>query len=359
MRNVLEHPMFKSEANKPHEYPKPGRSKPQEHTMASGGDANSHKPITARFKKVMSNGNDTQLVVKDILCSLLAKSKSAMDQGSYIRDSGIADILRSWLFQNGMDRDTKVLGHRTLAFATVKVLVAGGYRDLVERWLQLEQRTMWEAKNEPGWPVARLLYDYVVAETKVGKGLEPTLWMFLNNLDALRSLQTIGDDERKKIRTAFRLAGSYLMTHLHQGVKRGQIDIVLYDRLSQSAIHWTKKLSLERAWFAIHHPNAQDPNPTYEYLQHMAHLKDMKLAPHRKVATAHLALDAAEIFVSKGEDRKAFWLMTTLQDRFADVMSMDISQDRQGKKSKAEKDHDAAVAIETESLRQLETLALG
>ena len=351
---VLRHPVFSSEI------------KPSNHRTLSQASTDTISRVVPQLEKAILEGQASPPIIRGMLLDILKRPRIGSDSTLYLKNSPLGGLLRSWLFQNGMERDLGFLSDHSLTSAIIQILVASGQHEIVMTWLESSDDTLFKAcnKRDPQWTRSWLLYQYIKAEASLGEGVEAALDTFLNCMSHFSS-SSVGNDKEQsdaqQARITFGLAGNYLMGHLHSAVKAGKLDVSHYDRLTVSAISWTKKLSLERGWLALHHPEQPDALPAYAYLRHILKLaasKDgLKLPPHRETAAAHLALDAAEAFASTGETKKAIWLMSTLETHFAGAIGIEMPQARREKT--ALKSLFDSAASESDNVRQLETLALG
>ena len=298
----------------------------------------------------MAGGYATQETVKRCL-SVHVKNRLLRSRDSTTsQDTGAGNLLAQWLWSTGMQRSLKFLSDHSLTHLMVKALVADGRHDIIHAWLRADgdaQRSI-KSIHSPNWDRARLLLDLLKSEVIVGKGTQSAFNIFLGYVQETRDAHFRPRDRRMLLG----LSGHYLMHHICDEVKDRKVNVSLYNHLVASANEWSRDHSFELAWLALYHPDHPDPDPTISFLKRLSSETLGDLPQHRRLATADVALQAAQEFLQQERQSEAVWLMGILKEHFAELIGVEAQNAR------ADERRDDAVP-EWANLRLLDSLALG
>ena len=260
------------------------------------------------------------------LSSLLHSGRRSGNCPDYLQQSQAGEIAIKWLRSTQMDNTMGFLANQRLVKSLIEVLVATGHHEIVSSWYQKTNEELEKVKipKDLGSLRARVFLEYIKAETTLGRGPKVTMEVFLNFLNKSRAIKsdekmTLGSGQ---LRALFGLPGHYLMRHLFENFRTGEITLPEFDRFADSVAYWSKGSGFESAWLALHHPSRLDPQPTLSYLKHLSEAEYKKLPPHRRVANTELALRAAERFMEQEKSAKAFRIMNVIKEHFSEEVGL-------------------------------------
>ena len=257
--------------------------------------------------------------------------------------SGIGSLVFDWLWASGSGDIETLLEDRDLVRYICPFVFAENHQSRVWRWAQLEWKTNTSKAH------SLLLLQLVKAENIYGQGLGPAIYMFIKCMECNQSV----DSPHMRYHSA---AAWYLTRAVAKSAEVKREDWSLMLRFSSMIKHFANPRSLIVAYHSVHLAKSPSPNVALKYLQGLP--SETRIFSKSKIAhIVAMGLRAAEIFLEKGRQNEAIWIMEYLQTQFPNEIGVSSKAQKLSLTQEAVSVHDGSFD-EEEALRNLDGLAI-
>ena len=306
------------------------------------------RPITY-FKEHVVAGTATLDIAKLCLTAQYEKLSQSSSAGpvASTKSSETGSIILSWLWSSGIAESKSFLNDKRFLNLLIPFLVIEGQGDLIWRWIMQLQPNLDHGLRGPILFARRryLLFKLVEAEAKHGRGLIPSLNIFM---EKLREIWSSPNPFNYISQGLFHGAGAYLCMELAKTSESNTVEVDKYGELYQTVVSWSSRPFYHRGMMELHHPQNPTTASALRYLSEWEHAKlDRK-------STVRLGLKAAEISLNNDAQADALWVFDFLKSNFADELGLS-STARDSSKDLAQEEKPVGQE-EQISLRSLEAL---
>jgi len=307
------------------------------------------------FKEQIAAGTATLDMAK--LC-LRAEHRNCLGSpnaqlGDALSSSGIGSLVLEWLWASGLENSKAFLTNWDFVRHLVPFVVAEQKQDRMWGWVQ-RRRTISRGTSLPGLDThatkdwSNLLLQIISAENTYGRGLDSATNMFIGSMDDSQH----GGTGHQRLHNA---AGWYLTIALGNAQKTVQTDWTMVQRFTKAVKTFSRPSSLIVAYHSVY--LAKDPNPdvALNYLRGFS--PDHRFPKSKTTGVVSLGLKAAEMFLEKGRNCEALWLMEYLQTNFRSEIGAHASPEQLPSVESSFAEENKSLE-EEETLRSLDTLAI-
>ena len=287
---------------------------------------------------------------KNCLASPATTPREAM------QSSGVASAILQWLWSSGLEDTGAFLRDQEFVGRLIPFLVAEGQYSRVMRWLDRfnnPEETPFSSLHGDGVDKYRLqgfvFERLILAETKVGNGLDSAITLFLRIIAGVRSFGL----PKKSMRSTAKDAAWILTIAILRFSKAVEPEPSIVQQFLETVRTLNVDLLLS-AYIYVYLPKRPDPQPTLTYFQNTSAKAIASASPRRQPYIILLGLRAAELFLQDGRQSEALWIMEFLRINFARQLEIFKTSVRHGNGKMSEIESE----IEEKSLYLLDTLTV-
>lgn len=263
------------------------------------------------------------------------------------KSSETGSIILSWMWSSGIAESKSFLNDKRFLSLLIPFLVIEGHGHLIWRWVMQLQSNLDHGLRGPNLFARRrhLLFKLIESEAKYGRGVIPSLNIFMKRLREIRSSPKPFNYISQGL---FHEAGTYLCMELAKASENSTVETDEYEELYQSVVSWSSMPFYHLGMMELHHP--QNPTTTSA----LRYLNEWTPAKRDRKSTVRLGLKAAEISLNKDAQADASWVFDFLKSNFADEIG--LSSTTQDSSKDLAQEEKAVGQEEQISLRSLEAL---
>lgn len=279
---------------------------------------------------------------------------SPIELGDALSSSGIGSLILEWLWASGLESSRAFVADWDFVSSLVPFLVAEKQQNRIFQWLQqsdsiAQVATLRGLNAHAIKDSSNLLLQLISAEVKYGEGLESAINTFSNIVNE-------GQHHGSRYQRLHNAAAWYLTVALTDAHVAAKIDKSIVGEFKKSVMVISRPRTLILAYHSVYLAKNPRPDVALSYLQGLT--PDYRFPRSKRPHVVLLGLKAAEIFLGKGRDYEAMWLMEYLQTNFRDEVGADgSSEDRYRLQGSSVVGEDPA-REEEKTLRSLDTLAI-
>ena len=302
------------------------------------------------FKEQVAAGTATmqsallclQAEYKNCLASPAATMVDAM------RTSGTGSIILGWLWSSGTESSGSFLANRPFIKLLVPFLVAEKQHDRIWHWLhflgsELSSASSSPLRNSLEKSHCYTLMELIKSEVTVGGGLDAAIATFVRLVG--------GSGPRVEKRTATHGHAVWYLTKMLKGnPKAADLRDGVIRSFMEAAGTLRKPTTLLSACHWVHLAKRPDPNVALLYFRNR--LSYDGIQSRKRLQTVLLGLKSAEVFLERGCQAEALWVMDHLQTNFSKEIGLSATTDLNQSLQRTSED------AEESSLRLLDALAI-
>ena len=317
-------------------------------------------PLEA-FVEHVAAGTATISIAKSCLVAQQRKISALPNdqQRQEYRTSQCGAKMLSWLWSSGMESTLEFCTDPRFIDLLMPLLVVEGREAVVYGWLRLLRlkigdRPLRDAGNPRQFDTDHhLLKSLILSKIGWGGGLETAMEAFItvvaDNSDRSQPLLNYS-------RRVFGPAGRKIIAQITQNKAPSVLSISCFTKFVDTIPYWSPIESYYKALLLLHDPSGPDASSAVQYIRHVEpeQLKIMNTSTRNRMVL--LCIDAAQVLFSEKNEIDAMFVMSFLQNHFADeIYAQHPDARRWGRMSPR-----AAAQVEDESfMRQLDNLAIG